>query len=204
MRADLPKFIVALFIVILAMTIASSYAESPQPAGDISFTLSAWVKMIDATDFWIISKGTRDFPEYAFGVNANDVLSMTIYDNSHSSTSTVSIYNATSTYIQRLSNSVLTNDENIWIHLAAVYDGSATSTGLTLYKNGIVAPSTVNASSTFTKMHNFGRQAVLGRLFLDGSSYAEGFIDDVRIYPYARSVEELLQDYNAGLGTQFR
>jgi len=32
----------------------------------------------------------------------------------------------------------------------------------------------------------------------------DGLIDDVRIYNYARSVDEIRQDYNAGLGTHFR
>jgi len=100
LNSDVLKFTIALFCVILLIAIGASYADSPEPAQDISFTLSAWVKMIDATDFWIISKGIKDYPEYAFGVNANDILSITIYDNSHHSTSTVSIQNATSTYIQ--------------------------------------------------------------------------------------------------------
>jgi hypothetical protein len=31
-----------------------------------------------------------------------------------------------------------------------------------------------------------------------------GKVDDVRIYNYARSASEILQDYNAGLSTHFR
>jgi hypothetical protein len=35
-------------------------------------------------------------------------------------------------------------------------------------------------------------------------SYFNGLIDDVRIYNYARSPEQILQDYNAGLATHFK
>ena len=40
---------------------------------------------------------------------------------------------------------------------------------------------------------------------LDGGSLAfDGKIDDVRLYNYIRSAEEVRVDYNAGLSTHFR
>jgi len=189
-------------IILSGIAFVTTYAEAPEPSTDISFSISAWVNMDDATDFWIVSKGTREYPQYAFGVNASDKLSLTIYDLSHTSTSTIA--NSTSTYIQAISASALSGDENTWTHLAAVYNGSATSTGMTLYKNGIVLPQTVNASSTYVRMHSRGEKAMLGKLFYDGSNYANGSIDNFRMFSRALTPEDIQREYNAGLGSYFR
>ena len=196
------KLIIAIAIIFIGTAIVVTYAEAPEPAADISFTISAWVNMDDASNFWIVSKGTREYPEYAFGVNASDNLSLTIYDLMHTSTSTIA--NSTSTYIQAISTSALSSDENTWTHLAAVYTGSATSTGMTLYKNGTVLPHTINASSTYIRMHSRGEKAMLGKLFADGSNYANGLMDNFRMFSRALAPEDIQREYNAGLGTHFR
>jgi len=193
--------IILALIVILGGTLFAKEARANHPADDISFSISAWVNMDDATNFWILSKGTRDYPEYAFGVNANDILSLTIHDGSMRATST--IWNATSSYIQALSNSALTNDQNTWTFLTAAYNGSATSTGMRLYRNAELVSQTINASSTYVRMHNHGERAVVGALFIDGSVFANGTIDDLRAYPYARTIEEIRLDYNSGLAARF-
>ena len=92
----------------------------------------------------------------------------------------------------------ITNDSpvlqlNTWYHIAMVYNGS---TGI-IYTNAVPnAPKT----TTGDLIENNEPLRIGGRY----TNYFSGGIDDVRIYNYARSQSQILQDYNAGLSTYFK
>ena len=90
---------------------------------------------------------------------------------------------------------------NEWTHLTFVYDGI--SDIKKIYKNGIVSekhPTSHGAGSLAlgsADTINIGRHT-------DLLAYFNGSIDDVRIYNYARTPEQILQDYNRGKGVYFK
>lgn len=91
---------------------------------------------------------------------------------------------------------------NQWNHVIAVYDPSLPSANAKIYLNGIQGDTTTNATTTFAIT---GRNLLIGSL--DGGTdgygrYFNGLIDEVKIYPYARSAREIKADYNAGKSGQ--
>ena len=85
---------------------------------------------------------------------------------------------------------------DVWTHVAATYDGSTCR----VYFNGVLKL----ADSTYSG--TLGTST--GSFYIGGLSGSDralnGLIDDVRIYNYARSAEEILVDYNQGLATHFK
>jgi hypothetical protein len=93
----------------------------------------------------------------------------------------------------------ITLTANTWHHIVMTYDSS----NIKLYVNGVFDKSTAKT----------GNLAGAGALWFGAWSsgaatpstqWFNGLIDDVRIYNYARSPKQILQDYNAGLGTYFK
>ncbi len=79
-----------------------------------------------------------------------------------------------------------------WYHVAGVYDGQ----DIKMYVNGIESGS-VFSSTGGGPVHavSSGEAAYIGGRF---SSSCDGIIDDVRIYNYARSSRQILEDMHAG------
>ena len=80
---------------------------------------------------------------------------------------------------------------NKWSHLACVYNGS----NIYVYVNGVQRGSqgqSGNITSVNSTAVNIGRDSA-------GSGYFSGSIDEVKVYPYARTATQIQQDYNAGL-----
>jgi len=88
--------------------------------------------------------------------------------------------------------------ESVWYHVAVTYSQSDTTSRI--YLNGIQDDSRTTDPDEFsdsTEIH-------IGNRGGDNAEDFPGQIDDVRIYNYARSAEEILVDYNAGLSTHFK
>ncbi len=81
-----------------------------------------------------------------------------------------------------------------WDHLVGVYDGSK----MYLYQNGIL-------QSTVVKSGNIGLSANSFKV-ASMTSYGKfnGLIDEVKVYNYARTAEQIMQDYNAGVATHLK
>ena len=77
---------------------------------------------------------------------------------------------------------------NIWTHLSWTYDGSK----MILYKNGV----NVWSASLNGVLPSNGEITYIG--YDQNNWYWCGFIDDVRIYNYARTQSQILEDMNAG------
>jgi lysophospholipase L1-like esterase len=99
----------------------------------------------------------------------------------------------------QISDGAISND--VWTFVAATYDPAVAGGNLTLYKNGV--PS---ASATGYLSHNAGGNP--SRLWIGAfSQYSpnndphctwNGVIDEVRIYNYALSPEQIMSLYNTG------
>jgi len=159
---------------------------------DRPFSVTAWVNMDDAVQFPVFTKGADASREYRFDfVNPTSQLQLDLRDQS------------TGASIRTRSDERHEAYNGRWIFVGATYDGSAAAAGINLYRNGVLIPSTDSDSASYVAMENLGGGASVGRLFTDLSIFADGIIDDVRIYDYARTPDEIRLDYNAGLAAKF-
>jgi hypothetical protein len=83
----------------------------------------------------------------------------------------------------------LTSGQNKWSHLVTVKSGDT----LYIYENGVLKNSQTFAGASWYV--NVNLESRIGNVH--GRS-VKGMIDDVKVYPYARTSAQILQDYNAG------
>jgi hypothetical protein len=109
--------------------------------------------------------GTATKDVMVLSIDASNVLSLTVGNGSTSATSTASINNST------------------WYHIAGVYDG----TNVTLYVDAIPdsTPGTIASGLTTGNILSIGAYRNNDQYFFDG------FIDEVRIYDKALSINEI-------------
>ncbi len=139
-------------------------------------TLSAWVKRSNTGTgrVDVISKGTTRV--YALQVLSNKVNPLLYFtDASNSDQAALS----TSTF-----------DTASWHYISATYDGSVLRT----YFDGVQ-----QASSTINKtLVNNTSAITIGRLAAASDEFFGGNIDDVRIYNYARTSQQIVEDMTGG------
>jgi len=147
-----------------------------------AFTLEAWVKN---------SRGVSDTPQHIISKKNNYIANSgymyylqygKIYVN----------YGDGSTY-REAGSSVLDWDANTWYHVVAVFDG----TNEKMYRNGILVGSVTKIGSIATNSINLQ----IGDL--NSSYYFQGSIDEPKIYNYARTDDQIRQDYQAGVANYF-
>lgn len=141
---------------------------------DRPFSISSWVNMDDRSQFLISSKASE------YRLTNNNHFRLYLYDGNTSN----SIYK---------SGGDLVSHEGRWTHLVATYDGSGSVDGIRLYKDGMLIVDTEEASAgTYVAMENTTSSFQLGDTTTDGQ------IDEVKIYPYALSEDEVRTEYNRG------
>ena len=152
-------------------------------SSDSSFSISAWVKMVDATNFRIINKAVTKY-EWLLNVAGNDKLYWALYDDTAAN------------YRGLTSTATLTSHEGSWIHLAATYDGSGGTNaqdGMTMYLTEFggstsALPTVDFTAGTYVAMHNTVADTFIGRF---SGNFAEGNIADVRLYNKVLSSAEV-------------
>lgn len=172
------------------VAIADDDDLSVQVSGtDEAWTFAAWVNMDDATAFRIVSKdaaaGAGGQREYSLHTTGSDYLILLLIKDSDSAN------------INRVSDNTLTAYEGTWIHLSAVYDGSESASGITLYVNGDSVASTAGSSGTYTGMEPTSAGVRIGSL-QSASSFADGQIDDLLFFRRALTATEIRQLYEGG------
>ncbi len=154
---------------------------------DNPLSISAWVKMDDATSFPIIAKADATNAEYALSFDSNDKLSLGLYDNTFLG----------STRLQIKADTASTSDEGSWIHFVATYNGNSDGTGLKLYRNGQLMASTTSEAG-YTAMENETLKVVIGRSTDGGTGYANGKIDELKIFNYELTPAQIKTEYTGG------
>jgi len=151
---------------------------------DSPFSVCAWINMDDATSFLIMSRyaSTAGQFEWTFYCAVNDKLYLSLFDNN----STI--------YIYRGVNAVMTGYQGAWTHVVATYDGSSSNTGIKIYINNSLAASTGGSNGAYAAMHNLVQSTWIGKW--PTPTYADGKMDDVRLYNKELSVSEIDEIYN--------
>ena len=159
--------------------------------GDFTFALSpmsisAWVYMHDATSFDIISKAEGGKEEWAFSLDASDMLTFEIWDQSEGS------------YIGRYYQHALTGFQDSWVHIVATYDGGTACSSCKLYlETARVDNQDFTSASTWVSSENLASKVWIGRRLND---YSDGYIDNVIIYDIELNQSQIDALYNNGLG----
>ena len=135
---------------------------------DSPFSISAWIKMDDASAFRIASKYTNTDREYIFTTDSSDRLSFALYDLSSGGR------------IQRKYNTALTSFQGQWINVVGTYDGNSLSSGILLYLNGIRVDDIDGNLGSYTAMENTTQPFEIGRNNL--TSFANGKIDELSVF----------------------
>lgn len=156
-------------------------AESDVLDGLDTVTASAWVKLTtSAHQHQIIyernSSGTPAWWSYTMRVGTD----LKPY---------FQIANTSGTSVDAKADNAI--ELNKWYFLTGTYDGSEVQ----IYVNGEAADSTPPSQTGATL--NTDSYLMLGGL--DTGTFIEGFLDEVKVYQYARSADQINQDYNAGL-----
>ncbi len=150
------------------------------------FSITAWINMIDATSFLIISKGVYNTDgEWRFSTESGGLLQIVIFDE-----------NIADCFISRYYNTDLAIYENQWIHVAGTYDGGILSSGLKIYLNGKRVDDQDSNNATFASVRNLTHAIWIGR---QESAYADGSMSDVRIYNEELSQARIVQIMQDGL-----
>ena len=135
---------------------------------DSPFSISAWIKMDDASQFRIASKYTNTDREYVFATDSSDRLSFVLYDLSSGGR------------IQRKYNTALTSFQGQWINVVGTYDGNSLSSGILLYLNGIRVDDIDGNLGSYTAMENTTQPFEIGRSNL--TLFANGKIDELSVF----------------------
>jgi len=160
---------------------------------DSSFSVSAWINPDTASKFRIISKADSSSEatrEYLFTTTGGNVLALALYDDG----------SLVSDQLQRFGQTDFSTLTGTYTNVIATYDGSGSASGVSLYVNGTEESySTTSVGSDYTAMRDMGGSVDVGRLADPGDlSYADGKIDDVRLYSKELTSTEVSNLYNTG------
>jgi hypothetical protein len=155
---------------------------------DQAFSLSIWVKMDDATNCTMLTKGSLSKREYSLRTGSTDKLRISLYGDDAG----VNTLGLESTAAQ-------TSKEGAWTHYIMTYDGSGGSGGLTLYNEGAALPITTTDTGSYTSLNNSGLSLEIARF--EGFDYADGKIDEVSVWNKELTLAEVQEIYNSGSPT---
>lgn len=93
----------------------------------------------------------------------------------------------------------INNPASTWYHIVATYDGSESSTGMRLYKDGEEIAVTTGGGGSYSGIDNTSSKVAIGHR-LDNSNYdMDGDMTDIMYWnDYCLSQEEITQMYNDG------
>lgn len=155
-------------------------------ANGADFTLSTWVYYVSKPFFTdkatIFGKNNCcGDPEYLFRIpSSNNKLEFSLIDNAASGNDTYSVQS--------------TNNlpQNTWTHVAGVFDDDG---GVNIYINGVL-DATSTKVGTLANIGSFSGSSEIhvGTGFYDFG----GEVDEARIYNYARTAQQIVEDMNGG------
>ena len=154
---------------------------------DFPFSIEAWIKMDNTANFVIVAKGVYNSTgEWLFGTDSSNLLKFQLHDESVADT------------YEKASTATVASHEGTWTHVCATYNGvggTSANGGILIYINGVSQSLTLADNGTYVAMENLGASCYIGRYDTD---YAEGLIDELRIYSNVLSAAEVVENFNYG------
>lgn len=156
---------------------------------DLPFSISAWVRMEDATNFSIVSKFGGATLEWVFYVRSTDQLTILL-------SSSAGVYQAIS------HTSTLTAREGDWIHVACTFGGAGPNSSspftsaaseMALFVDGVPVSVTDISTGTYLGQSNTSKPVEIGRY--NNSNYSKGHIKNVKIFNRELNAGEVYQLY---------
>ena len=167
---------------------AFSYGDG---ANDNPFSLSAWINIDSLSDHRpIITKRASGQREWQFFVLSTGQLYLEFEDETVGSTPRM--------IAQSPASSIATGR---WYHVAATYDGrggSAATSGMKLYINGVSQTLTLGTDASYVAMANTTAPVQIGAMTVD-SNFFDGKIDEISVWNKELSSTQILEIYNEGV-----
>ena len=167
---------------------AFSYGDG---ANDNPFSLSAWINIDSLSDHRpIITKRASGQREWQFFVLGTGELYLEFEDETVGSTPRM--------IAQSPASSIATGR---WYHVAATYDGrggSAATSGMKLYINGVSQTLTLGTDASYVAMANTTAPVQIGAMTVD-SNFFDGKIDEISVWNKELSSTQILEIYNEGV-----
>lgn len=163
-------------------TINSGFANFQETT---PFSISSWVKTSDSTGSIVSKWDVPNSPGWRQDINSGNI--RLILTNSTGNTG----------------RAVRTNDtynDNNWHHIITTYDGSSTANGIKIYVDGKLVPSSIVLDGSPGTLSDV---AIRIANQVGVSNFQSGQIDDVRIYNYSLSADQVKKVMNEGASIRF-
>ncbi|MBI4136833.1 LamG domain-containing protein, partial [Candidatus Roizmanbacteria bacterium] len=151
-----------------------------------AITLSAWTNFGAALGNYETILGKRD----ASATEANYGLR----NGTGANADEIEFYWATSTVWQVYTTNNANLSTSTWYHILATYDG----TNVKIYKDGVLLTGTCTTGTCVTALAADNNTFGIGRAGDYASEYMTGSIDEVKIYPFALTADQVKTVYNQG------
>ena len=156
------------------------------------FSVGAWVYLADATASTILSRydSAGNTREWIFRANDNDDLQLVLYDESEAGNPSIGTVTDT------------TLVENVWSSVVATYDGTANASGIDLYLNGSLEPSTDADNAAFVAMEDLVQTTKLAHIQATPGDLFDGKMAGGPLGPFFTqkqlTADEVLRLYEVG------
>jgi len=162
---------------------ASTFSFTNGSGTDLPFSISAWVSFDNLNKERLVSKDTSTSSrEFLFGTDNSNVANMLL------GTANVNLY---------IKNTTPLNTTD-WFHIVSTYDGSKSASGLKVYVNADDSNRQDISQGSYSGMSSTGGNLEIGR-FANGHSFFDGLIDEVAVFNYELSSEQVTSIYNSGV-----
>jgi len=146
------------------------------------FTIEAWIKPTSLTSAWkyLINQGGSGIVGYGLAISNTNQFSADIQGSGGTN--------------QHVYDSNTSLSANKWFHVVASYNRDG---NVDLYVNGVLKKSTSitgNTGNVFNSSYKLNFGAFCN---LNPAVFFQGYMDEVRIYPYARTTSQIKLDYNS-------
>jgi len=153
------------------------------------FSISTWVKTSSATYQFVYSKmqGTEPYRGYCMFIRDNGVVDLALV-NTNSTNNALQVSNATTTSVS----------DGSWHHVVGVYNGNPAPTGIFIYIDGVLQNQddyTIWQNGLSATILN-SQDSLIGNR--SDNLHLDGLIDEVKIYNFALTEDEVKLDYNQG------
>jgi len=151
-----------------------------------NFSIGAWIKINDtisgSANYMIVNKGAISTDGYTFRINGN------------AAGGSITFITSQSGAFQQTNSAATEIQSGNWYHVVVVRNGSSAK----VYKNGIDVTS---SAGTHINPTSTSANAYIGQR--GSTDWFKGIVDEVKIYPFALTQDEVLADMNFGKAAVF-